>query len=151
MKRRRCHIHPYFSRFLPSVSILLPLSTEIQCCPCTCSDGPVHSCIDNKFDNCEYPECDQPTDSDEAACIESYHGDGYCDEVENNLSCGFDGGDVSILYLRCSDCRSVHAVCVPVCTQHDSIWASGISLLAPRQQLAGHELNTRPCVTLTHA
>ena len=28
-----------------------------DCCPCTCSDGPDHSCSDNTFD-CEYLDCD---------------------------------------------------------------------------------------------
>ncbi|CAM9233132.1 unnamed protein product [Scytosiphon promiscuus] len=71
-----------------------------DCCPCTCSDGPLHSCINSSFNNCEYPECASLTTSGEAHCIEDFHGDGFCDPDDNNPSCGFDGGD-------CCECSCV--------------------------------------------
>ena len=67
-----------------------------DCCPCTCSDGPTHSCTDSEFD-CLYPGCDEsPTTTEEASiCFEEWQGDGKCDEAQNVASCAYDGGDVS--------------------------------------------------------
>ncbi len=66
-----------------------------DCCPCTCSDGPDHSCSDNNFD-CVYPDCDAPAAmSEETTCEESRVGDGLCDRGNNYVGCSWDGGDVS--------------------------------------------------------
>ncbi|CAM9650623.1 unnamed protein product [Scytosiphon promiscuus] len=67
-----------------------------DCCPCTCTDGPLYSCVDNNFDECEFPDCDQ---SDQAysshrmECIEDRLGDGLCDPDNNHPFCDYDGGD----------------------------------------------------------
>ncbi|CAM9600413.1 unnamed protein product, partial [Hapterophycus canaliculatus] len=60
------------------------------CCPCTCLDGPLHSCSDNGFE-CLYPDCDQGFASE--VCFEELAGDSHCDAPNNNLACGYDGGD----------------------------------------------------------
>ncbi|CAM9330741.1 unnamed protein product, partial [Hapterophycus canaliculatus] len=84
-------------------------------CPCTCSDGSLNSCIDNDFDDCAYPQCDPASTSDEAACSDLVR-DGYCDSTENNLSCGFDGGDVSFCYViyACFPCVGAVNAGVPI-------------------------------------
>ena len=70
-----------------------------DCCPCTCSDGPDHSCSDSDFD-CLHPGCDDPPPaSEETICDEHWIGDGSCDETNNNVACSWDGGDVSIFLL----------------------------------------------------
>ena len=75
-----------------------------DCCPCTCSDGPDHSCSDSNFD-CLYPGCDDPpATSKETSCIEEYIGDGWCDLDNNNIGCSWDGGDVSIV---CFELRAI--------------------------------------------
>ncbi|CAM9710637.1 unnamed protein product, partial [Hapterophycus canaliculatus] len=61
-----------------------------DCCSCTCLDGPLHSCSDNGFD-CLYPDCNQGFASE--ACFEEFAGNSYCNEANNNLACGYDGGD----------------------------------------------------------
>ncbi len=71
-----------------------------DCCPCTCSNGPDHSCSDNNFD-CVYPDCDDlTTTSEETTCNEEWIGDGWCDDINNNAGCSWDGGDVSLVGLE---------------------------------------------------
>lgn len=67
-----------------------------DCCSCTCSDGPTHSCPDSDFD-CVYPDCGDPSadTSKETTCNEDWLGDAYCDADNNHLGCSWDGGDVS--------------------------------------------------------
>ena len=75
-----------------------------DCCPCTCVSSSEHSCADSVSD-CRYPSCDDaPTSAEEAACVEEWHGDGFCDLSENSAACGYDGGDVSVWwwYYYCS-------------------------------------------------
>lgn len=68
-----------------------------DCCPCSCIDGPVHSCSDNDFSSCLYPDCgDAATTSGESTCIESFNGDGFCDPENRGPECDYDGGDVSL-------------------------------------------------------
>ncbi|CAN0045690.1 unnamed protein product, partial [Scytosiphon promiscuus] len=73
-----------------------------DCCTCTCSDGPLHSCSDNDLD-CIYPGCGELSSatSTTGACIDDWHGDGMCDASQNSASCGFDGGDCCI--CTCTD------------------------------------------------
>ncbi len=61
-----------------------------DCCPCTCSDGPDHSCSDSEFD-CIYPDCNDEQDF----CEEEWQSDGWCDPKNNHAGCNWDGGDVS--------------------------------------------------------
>ena len=48
-----------------------------DCCPCTCVDGPTHSCSDSDFD-CLYPQCDDAAaaTSDQTMCQEDWKSDG---------------------------------------------------------------------------
>ena len=62
-----------------------------DCCPCTCSDGPMHSCSDNTFKECVFPACDEEEDF----CEVDWQGDGWCDTINNHAGCDWDGGDVS--------------------------------------------------------
>ena len=74
-----------------------------DCCPCSCVDGPTHSCSDSDFD-CLYPDCGDPTattgdptaTTEDSGCFNHHWGDGICDSDANHLSCGYDGGDVSL-------------------------------------------------------
>ncbi len=79
-----------------------------DCCPCTCSNAPDHSCSDNNFD-CVYPDCDGPTitmfgdqtpTSGETTCKESRVGDGLCDFSNIHVGCSWDGGDGSLTWLE---------------------------------------------------
>lgn len=68
-----------------------------DCCSCTCADTLLYSCSDSDFD-CVYPACPEPAvTSDDEICdgYADWSGDGYCDEINNTPSCGYDGGDVS--------------------------------------------------------
>ncbi|CAM9167930.1 unnamed protein product, partial [Ectocarpus sp. 12 AP-2014] len=49
-------------------------------------------CEDSDFD-CLYSDCDPVSMTEEATCQESWKGDSWCDEVNNNPSCDYDGGD----------------------------------------------------------
>lgn len=67
-----------------------------DCCSCTCVNTTLHSCSESDLD-CVYPECTEPAaTSEDETCEESWIGDGYCDEINNTPSCGYDGGDVSL-------------------------------------------------------
>lgn len=67
-----------------------------DCCACTCVDGPLHSCSDSTFD-CVYPACDEPIPApDDSTCDEEQAEDGWCDEVNDNPTCGYDGGDCCV-------------------------------------------------------
>ena len=68
-----------------------------DCCPCTCVDGPAHTCSNSEFD-CVYPDCggDAATTSEESTCREDWKSDGWCDRVNNGPECDYDGGDVSV-------------------------------------------------------
>ncbi len=67
-----------------------------DCCPCTCFDGPEHSCSDSDVD-CIYPSCDDPAaTSEEMLCEETWVGDGDCHTRNNHAGCSWDGGDVSL-------------------------------------------------------
>lgn len=57
-----------------------------DCCPCTCVDGPVHSCSDSVFD-CLYPDCGESADTAGAECYEDLKGDSYCDGFNNSPRC----------------------------------------------------------------
>ena len=48
-----------------------------DCCPCTCEDGPAHSCSDSEF-HCVYPDCGggAATAFEETMCEEDWKGDG---------------------------------------------------------------------------
>ncbi|CAN0581540.1 unnamed protein product, partial [Laminaria digitata] len=66
-----------------------------DCCPCTCADGPVHSCNSSDL-NCIFPECgddERVATSEDPTCIKSWLSDGECDDENNNPSCDYDGGD----------------------------------------------------------
>ena len=71
-----------------------------DCCPCTCADGPAHSCADSDF-NCIFPECDDTTasssssfeESPSSTCATGWVGDGFCSDENNNASCDYDGGN----------------------------------------------------------
>ena len=63
-----------------------------DCCSCTCVDGISYICGSNGF-NCSDPAC--PNADPSAICTDRTDllGDGWCDRDNNNLACGFDGGD----------------------------------------------------------
>ncbi|CBJ48857.1 hypothetical protein Esi_0049_0119 [Ectocarpus siliculosus] len=83
-----------------------------DCCSCTCTDTVLYSCADNEFD-CLYPLCgDDSAASEEEACVEDWQSDGFCDDVNNNYSCGYDGGDVC---ARCVNPRNA-AGCLYIVT-----------------------------------
>ncbi|CAM9191106.1 unnamed protein product [Ectocarpus sp. 13 AM-2016] len=64
-----------------------------DCCSCTCTDTSLYSCTDYEFD-CTFPDCgDALATSEEETCVEDWQSDGYCDDANNNYSCGYDGGD----------------------------------------------------------
>ncbi|CAN0122023.1 unnamed protein product [Ectocarpus sp. 6 AP-2014] len=50
------------------------------------------SCEDSDFD-CMYSDCDPMSMTEEATCEESWKGDSWCDEINNNPSCDYDEGD----------------------------------------------------------
>lgn len=66
-----------------------------DCCECTCTDGPVHTCGSNGF-SCEDQECFDPATALEYPdCTGNWLtiGDGVCTAENNNQPCGYDGGD----------------------------------------------------------
>lgn len=76
----------------------LPLPYILQCCECSCVDGPYHSCGVLGFD-CRDPACFDPVVVAEFPdCTGDWIqiGDGVCDAETNVASCGYDGGDVSV-------------------------------------------------------
>lgn len=50
-------------------------------------------CEDSDVD-CLYSDCDHVSMTEEATCEESWKGDSWCDDLNNNPSCDYDGGDV---------------------------------------------------------
>ena len=67
-----------------------------DCCPCTCVDGPAHSCSDSEFD-CVYPDCGfAAAIFEESTCIEQWKNDGFCSLENHGPECDYDGGDVSV-------------------------------------------------------
>ena len=70
-----------------------------DCCRCSCVDGPDYSCGSLGFD-CQDPACFDPAVVAEFPdCTGDWIqiGDGVCDADTNTPSCGYDGGDVSVL------------------------------------------------------
>lgn len=66
-----------------------------DCCECTCTDGPVHSCGANGF-SCEDQACFDPAVAAQYPnCTGNWLtiGDGLCTAENNNIPCGYDGGD----------------------------------------------------------
>ncbi|CAN0225140.1 unnamed protein product, partial [Scytosiphon promiscuus] len=90
-----------------------------DCCPCTCTDGPLHSCIDNAFDQCQYPDCEQWEEQNFSSgyveCEDDALGDGFCDPEYNVPACNYDGGDCCACSCvdgplhSCGDSSSSHA------------------------------------------
>ncbi|MEC9465872.1 MAG: hypothetical protein VX834_08815 [Myxococcota bacterium] len=72
-----------------------------DCCASTCSSDASFECGSSGYD-CQDPnacenngECDPPPTEipDENGCVAQWLQDGYCDEANNNATCGHDGGD----------------------------------------------------------
>jgi len=81
-----------------------------DCCPCTCADGPDYSCDDSEFD-CLYPYCGDPAATSDD-CLQDFYGDGYCDNINAYAECGYDGGDVSPVFVICSSRTFVFMPCL---------------------------------------
>lgn len=73
------------------VALLLALFREG--CEGNCTSSLL--CEGSDFD-CLYSGCDPVSMTEEATCEESWKGDSWCDEINNNPSCDYDGGDVSL-------------------------------------------------------
>lgn len=89
--------------FIPlSLSVALPLYATQQCCECTCEDSyDTFACGGSTISgfNCLDPTCFDPVLVAEfPECTGSWAkiGDSWCDAQNNNPSCGYDGGDVSV-------------------------------------------------------
>lgn len=90
-----------------------------DCCPCTCSSTLIYSCGEGGFDcidpgafnatGCDLTDADSVGNSDVdpssssaegnstySSCHISYYNDGFCDPINNNALCGYDGGDCCI-------------------------------------------------------
>lgn len=65
-----------------------------DCCACTCVDGPEFYCGSNGL-NCLDPACPDEASPHVDTCTGDVltFGDAWCDEENNNPSCGYDGGD----------------------------------------------------------
>ena len=77
-----------------------------DCCACTCMDGIDYSCGSNGFD-CEDDACANPAIPIKYPDCEGNWlsiGDGWCSPENNNVACGYDGGDCCLCTCRGSFC-----------------------------------------------
>lgn len=85
-----------------------------DCCECTCIDGPEYTCGSNGYD-CVNAACTHPdvrSSYPECAGDSLLWGDGFCNEVNNNLDYGYDGGNCCI-YSRIGFCTiNIEDVCL---------------------------------------
>lgn len=83
--------------------------TRFQCCECSCVDGPASKCGSDIFTFCLDPTCtfDPVVIAEYPDCAGDWSliGDGICSTAENNVLCGFDGGDCCLCTCRGTGCR----------------------------------------------